>query len=65
MARQKGKPTRTCPMCGTKYTAKERAAEVPYTCIECGGEGLDCCVPGRDAVCAACEERDHNEVERQ
>jgi hypothetical protein len=52
---EEGEKTITCPMCGSTYP--EREPEAPYTCMECGGEGLDCCVPGNNAICVNCEER--------
>ena len=45
--------TNTCPACKTNYP--EREPEELFTCVECGKQGLDCCVPGNNAVCVDCE----------
>ena len=50
-----GDATTTCPMCGSEYP--EREPEAPYECAECGGQGLDCCIPGSNAICVECEQR--------
>jgi DNA-directed RNA polymerase subunit RPC12/RpoP len=54
--RQPNGATITCPMCGSRYP--EREPEEPYACTECGGEGLDCCVPGSNSICVNCETRE-------
>lgn len=39
-----------CPMCGLERPDGDHT----YECVECGGEGFDCCVPGNHALCNEC-----------
>ena len=42
-----------CEMCGMP---RDPTGESVYVCVNCGGEGFDCCVPGNNAICANCED---------
>ena len=46
----------TCPNCGLESPDRSADDEPVYVCVECGMEGYDCCVPGKNAKCVECEE---------
>ncbi len=45
-----------CQMCGAEYPERDAKDETEYECVECGGVGYDCCVPGTRAICTNCED---------
>lgn len=45
----------TCPMCGSQFDNRDAEKEPVYECVDCGGEGFDCCVPGNHSRCINCE----------
>ncbi len=47
-----------CPACLTEYPERDAAKEPVYVCVDCGKKGYDCCVPGNNALCFDCENRE-------
>jgi queuine/archaeosine tRNA-ribosyltransferase len=45
-----------CPCCGMEFENRNPATETVYTCVHCGVEGFDCCIPGNNARCNECSE---------
>lgn len=43
----------TCPYCGN---ARPPDDAYVYECPQCGKQGFDCCVPGRNTLCWECDE---------
>lgn len=39
-----------CPSCGNERPE----GDAVYECVDCGLEGFDCCVAGRNALCESC-----------
>jgi predicted RNA-binding Zn-ribbon protein involved in translation (DUF1610 family) len=59
----KNKEIAKCPMCGLEFPNRDAKTEAVYSCVECGAEGYDCCVPGNNAFCPDCGDSDDDDYE--